>query len=139
MKMNTYRKQETAIKIAFISLVLLLSGSLLTPGSAVSEDCRINLPLNIQSSGENLNLCIAACNMGDAQEHCHAQCSQPADMNNFVLAVSGGFHPNSYGLTDLHGKTFDRMICTKGGLISLFSKKAGISPSLFLMTQSFII
>ena len=137
--MNPYSKREIVIKIAFISLVFLLSGSLFTSGSMASEDCGINSPLGMQSSGENPRLCIVGCNLGDEQSHCQAQCSQPVEMPNIVLVPSGGFHSDFYGLSVAPVKAFDGLLYPEDDPNFLFSKKAVVFPPLFLMNQSFII
>jgi hypothetical protein len=139
MMINSYSKREIAIKIAFISLVLLLSGSLFASGSMASEGCGMNSPQDMHSFSESSNLCRACCDLGDAQCVCHAQCSQPVEMPDVVLVSSGGFHSDSYSLTVSPVKVFDGLLFPEGGPNFLFFKKAVVSPLLFLLNKSFII
>lgn len=138
MKMNSYSKREIAIKIAFISLVLLLSGGLFASGSMASEDCGMNSPQDMHSFGESSNLYRACCDLGDAQCVCHAQCSQPVEMPILVLVSSGGFH-SFYSLNLAPVKAFGGLPYPEGGPNVLFSKKAVVSPLLFLLNESFVI
>jgi hypothetical protein len=139
MKMNSYSRREIAIKIAFISLVLLLSGSLFASGSMASEDCGMNSPQDMQSSGEISNLSTTCCGLGDAECLCHAQSSQPIEMPVVVLVSSGGLHSDSYSLTVALIKVFDGMFYPEEGPYFPSSKKAAAPPPLFLLNQSFII
>jgi len=139
MKMNSYSRREIAIKIAFISLVLLLNGSLFAFGAMASEDCGMNSPQDMQSFSENSNLCIAYCCLGDAQCFCPAQGSQPVEMPIAVLVSNGSFHSDSYGLTVAPVKTFDGKLYPDGGLKFPGLKKAVATPPLILLNQSFII
>ena len=139
MKMNSYSRREITIKIAFISLVLLLSGSLFASGSMASEDCGMNSLQDMHSFGESSNLCRACCDLGDSQCVCHDLCSQPVEMPIVVLVSNGGFHSDSYSLTAVPVKTFDGMLYPKGGLNFPFSEKVVASPPLFLLNQSSII
>ena len=139
MKMNSYSIREIAIKIAFISLVLLLSGSLFASGSMASEDCGMNSPQDIQSSGEISNLSTTCCGLGEAECLCHAQSSQPIEVPNVVLVSSGGVYSDSYSLTVALTKAFDGVLYPEEGLTFPSPKKAAAPPSLFLLNQSFII
>lgn len=139
MKMNSYSRREIAIKITFISLVLLLSGSLFASGLMASEDCGMNSPQDIQSSGEISNLSTACCGLGDAECLCHAQSSQPIEVPNVVLVSSGGVYSDSYSLTVALTKAFNGMFYPEESPYFPSPKKAVTSPPLFLLNQSFII
>jgi len=139
MKVNSSSRQAIAITIAFVSLVLLLSGSLFASGAMASEDCGMKSHREVPSSGEISNLSTVCCGLGDAQCLCHAQSSQPVEMPIVVLVSSGGFNSDSYSLTVAPVKAFDGMLYPEEGLNFVFSKKAVASSSLFLLYQSFII
>jgi len=139
MKMNSYSRREIAIKIAFISLVLLLSGSLFASGSMASEDCGMNSPQDMQSSGEISNLSTTCCGLGEAECLCHAQSSQPIEVPNIVLVSSGGVYSDSYSLTVALAKAFNGMFYPEESPYFPFSQKAATPPPLFLLNQSFII
>jgi len=139
MKMGPDSIRETAIKIAFISLILLMSGSLFTYSAMASEDCGMNLPENKQFFGENSNLCKTCCCLGDAQCVCPTQCSQPGEIPTVVLVSNGSLYWNSYSHTLAPFKTLDGMLSPEGYLNFPFSKKAVALSPLFLLNQSFII
>ncbi len=139
MKMNSYSIRKTAIKIAFISLFLLLSGGLLASGSMASENCGMNSSPNTHAFSENSNLCIACCDLGDSQCLCHTHGSQPVEMPKVVWVSSGGLHSdNNILIVALFG-VFDGMPYPKGSPNFPFSIKVVLSPPLFLWNQSFII
>lgn len=137
--MNSYSRREIAIKIAFISLVLLLGGSLLASGSMASENCGMNSPQDMQSSGESTNLSKACCCLGDAECLCHARSSQPIEVPIVVLISSGGLHSDSYSLTVALIKAVEGIFYPEDGLNFPSPKRAVTSPPLFLLNQSFII
>jgi len=137
--MNSYSRREIAIKIALISLVLLLNGSLFASGSMASEDCGVKSPQEMQSSGEISNMSTACCGLGNAECLCHAQSSQPIEVPNVVLVSSGGVYSDSYSLTVALTKAFDGVFYPEEGLNFPSPKKAVTSPPLFLLNQSFII
>ena len=139
MKMNAYSRRKIAIKIAFISLVLLLSGSLFASGPMASEACGMNSPQDMQSSGEISNLSTTCCGLGEAECLCHAQRSQPIEVPNVVLVSSGGIYSDSYSLTVALTKAFDGVFYPEESLNFPSPKKAVTSPPLFLLNQSFII
>ncbi len=139
MKMAPYPRREIAIKIAFISLVLLLSGNLFAYTAMASEDCGMNSPADMQFFGENSNLCKTCCCLGDAQCVCPTQCSQPVEMPVVVLVSNGSLHSGSYSLTLAPVKTLHGMHYPEGGLNFPSSKKAVALSPLFLLNQSFII
>ena len=116
-----------------------MSGSLFTTGAMASEGCGMNSRQDMQSSGENSDLCIGSCNLEGTQCHCHAQRSQPVEMPNVVLVSSGGIHSDFYGLTVASVKTFNGMLYPEGGPNFPFSKKVIVSPRLFLLNRSLII
>ena len=137
--MNSSRIREIAIKIAFISLALLLSGSLFASWSMASEDCGMNSPQDMQSSGESTNLSKACCGLGDAGCLCHARSSQPIEVPIVVLISSGGLHSDSYSLTVALNKAFEGIFYPEEGPNFPSPTKAVTSPPLFLLNQSFII
>lgn len=137
--MDPYCKREIAIKIAFISLVLLLSGNLFAYTAMASEDCGMNSPADMQFFGENSNLCKTCCCLGDAQCVCPTQCSQPVEMPIVVLVSNGSLHSGSYSLTLAPVKTFDEMHYPESSLNFPSYKEAATLSPLFLLNQSFII
>ena len=139
MKMNSYSRRETVIKVAFISLVLLLGGGLLASGAAASEDCAMNLPRHAHALGETSNLCMSCCNFGDAQCFCHGQQSQPVEMPIVVVVPGGGFRSDATIFTVTPLMTADGLPCVEGHSIFPFFKKVFTSPLLFLLNRSFII
>lgn len=137
--MNSYSRQEFAIQIAFISLVLLLGGSLFASGAMASEGCGMNSHQDMQSSGEIMNLSKSCCCLGETECLCHAQSSQPIQVPTVALVSNGGLHSDSYSLTIALIKAVDGMLYPEKGLNFQSLKKALTSPPLFLLNTSFII
>ena len=139
MKMNPYIRRETAIKIAFISLFLLLGGSLPASGSMASEGCEMNSSRDMHLFSKISNMCTACCDLGSSQCLCHTQGSQPVEMPKVVLVSGGGVHSDNTILTVAPLRIFDGMPYPEGGPNFPFSEKVALLPPLFLWNQSFII
>ena len=137
--MNSNSRRETAIKIAFISLFLLLGGSLSASGSMASEGCEMNSSQDMHMFSEISNMCTACCDLGSSQCLCHTQGSLPVEMPKVVLVSGGGIHSDNTILTVAPARTFDGMPYPEGGPNFPFSKKVALLPPLFLWNQSFII
>ena len=139
MKTNASGRQEMVMKIAFIALVLLLSGSMFSSGVMASEGCGMNSPQEMQFSGESSSGCMACCGLGKPHCLCQARSSQPVEMPVVFLVSSASFHLYPCSLTRAPVQVLDGLLYRAGGINISFSKKAAVSPPLFLANLSIII
>jgi len=139
MRKNYYQSQDTAIKILFVCLALLLSGVFFVSGTIASEDCTQYSHSAISPFYGNSILCNACCNTEHSQKNCRNQCSLPFELPKVAVVSNGGAQSDSSPFIADPIKIHDP-INNSGRNTHIISKEKTFNfPPIFLQKETFLI
>ena len=139
MRSNYYQNQDTAVKILFVCLALLLSGVFFVSGSIASEGCTQYSHSATRPFYGSSILCNICCNTEHTKKNCRNQCSLPIELPKVAMVSNGGVQSDSSPFIADTIKIHDP-INNSGRNTHIISKEKILkSPPIFLQNESFLI